>query len=201
MENLKPNSEALTQSKSELPQEFIKVMEDIGGFDAKFVIQKRLSVADTNLPPCCLSIPLKAIKIDFLTDEEEESIDEYEIPVLCIDPSLNVKEMALSRDFPEDEDFSLDNNNQKNSQTAYKLTQNWHSVKERNGLKTSDLVKIWTFLIQDDDGLNLKRGFTLVKVEDGQPRPPKKKTDFKLKDDNHQKPKSKKEPKKIRPRK
>ncbi|OMO58224.1 hypothetical protein CCACVL1_25531 [Corchorus capsularis] len=202
MENLKPNnSEGLTQSKSELPQEFIKVMEDMGGFDAKFVIQKRLSVADTNLPPCCLSIPLKAVKRDFLTEQEEEFIDEYEIPVLCIDPSLNVREMALSRDFTEEE-FSIDNN-QKNSQTAYKFTQNWHSVKERNGLKTGDLVKIWTFLIQDDDEDGLKRGFALVKVEDGQPRPPKKKPDreLKLKDDNHQKPKSKKEPKKIRPRK
>ncbi|OMO58225.1 nramp transporter [Corchorus capsularis] len=108
MEDLKPNnSEGLTQSKSELPQEFINVMEDMGGFDAKFVIQKRLSVADTNLPPC----------------------------------------------------------------------------------------------YDDEDGL--KRGFALVKVEDGQPRPPKKKPDreLKLKDDNHQKPKSKKEPKKIWPRK
>ncbi|OMO90326.1 hypothetical protein COLO4_19240 [Corchorus olitorius] len=198
MEDLKPNSEALTQSKSELPQEFIKVMEDIGGFDAKFVIQKRLSVADTNLPPCCLSIPLNAIKRDFLTEQEEEFIDEFEIPVLCIDPSLNIREMALSRDF-HDDDFSIVGNNHKNSQTAYKFTQNWHSVKEKNGLKTGDLVKIWTFLIEDDDGL--KRGFALVKVEDGQLRPPKKKTEFKQKDDNHQKPKSKKEPKKIRPRK
>ncbi|OMO55151.1 hypothetical protein COLO4_36172 [Corchorus olitorius] len=82
MENLRSNYEALMRSKSELPKEFNKVMEDIGSSDAKFVMQKRLSVADTNLPPCSLSIPLKAVKRNFLIDQEEEFIDEYEIPVL-----------------------------------------------------------------------------------------------------------------------
>ncbi|XP_044482044.1 uncharacterized protein LOC123208573 [Mangifera indica] len=93
------------------------------------VIQKSLYFSDVSDYHNRLSIPLKQVEQEFLTQEEKEFIEKAgKLEVLLVEPSLNICGITLAK-----------------WNSSYVLIKEWNNVKDRSKLKAGDEVQIWSF--------------------------------------------------------
>ncbi|XP_044482045.1 B3 domain-containing protein At5g24050-like [Mangifera indica] len=93
------------------------------------VIQKSLYSSDVSNYHNRLSIPLRQVEQEFLTQEEKEMVEKGgKLEVLLVEPSLNFCEIVLAK-----------------WNNSYVLIKEWNNVKNRSKLKAGDEVQIWSF--------------------------------------------------------
>jgi nitrate reductase cytochrome c-type subunit len=137
-----------------IPTEFKDKIMGLRGSDINLVIQKELTSTDTNASQARLSIPRGQMRYDFLSREEQVSLDEKEgtscigMEVPLIEPSLQVSTIFLKK---------WKNSNRVNKN--YTLSKPWIKVTERNQLKPSNTIQLWSFRV--DQKLHL----ALIKLE------------------------------------
>ncbi|XP_050878383.1 B3 domain-containing protein At2g24670-like [Lathyrus oleraceus] len=139
-----------------LPFEFKEKIEQMGGIEVKFVIQKELTNSDVTQNSGRLSIPKGSVKESFLTPDEESYLD-YErnkkekITGMCVsmlDHNLNLwDEMCLKK-------WKME------TSEVYNITEGWNVLVAENDWKKDEkvLVQLWSFR------RNHKLYFALVKL-------------------------------------
>lgn len=124
----------------------IRIREMNGG-NLILVIEKALYKTDVSRSHCRLSIPVKQIGQEFLTEQEmallnqksEKNSAPSEIAVKLIEPSHQESSMKLKI-------WEMtDKKNKKKISLMYVLVGGWNSVVERNRLKKGDVVRLWSF--------------------------------------------------------
>ncbi|KAE8008255.1 hypothetical protein FH972_004785 [Carpinus fangiana] len=136
-----------------IPTEFKDKIMGLQGSDINLVIQKELTSSDMNASQARLSIPRGQMRYDFLSREEQVSLDEKEgtrckgMEVPLIEPSLQVSTIFLK--------MVKCNRVNKN----YMLSKPWRKVAERNQLEPSNTIQLWSFRV--DQKLHL----ALIKLE------------------------------------
>ncbi|KAL5100494.1 hypothetical protein RYX36_004821 [Vicia faba] len=145
-----------SSNKAELPLAFKEKIEQMGGDEVKFVIEKELTNSDVTQINGRLSIPKGKIKEGFLTPAEESYLD-YErnkqeeiagIYVSLLDHDLNLwDEMCLKK-------WKME------TAEVYNITDGWNELVADNKLKKCQkvLVQLWSFR------RNHKLYFALVKL-------------------------------------
>ena len=91
-----------------LPKRLKKMIKGIEGTDEKLIIQKPLTKTDLNKHHCRLAIPMNQVKVEFLTDEEKNELNENKskgivrsrsdltgIRTSVIEPSLETRKMIF----------------------------------------------------------------------------------------------------------
>ncbi|KAE8008253.1 hypothetical protein FH972_004783 [Carpinus fangiana] len=138
-----------------IPTEFKDKIMGLQGSDINLVIQKELTSTDTNASQARLSIPRGQMRYDFLSREEQVSLDEKEgthckgMEVPLIEPSLQVSTIFLKK---------WKNSNRVINKN-YMLSKPWIKVTKRNQLKPSNTIQLWSFRV--DQKLHL----ALIKLE------------------------------------
>ncbi|KAK1370636.1 hypothetical protein POM88_036728 [Heracleum sosnowskyi] len=139
---------------SPLPVVFKNEIQEMGGTDVKLIIQKNLFSADTEGGQNRFSIPMKQIRENFLTDEEESILDQrfkdnhvvpLMVPVL-IEPNLEKAQINFRK-------WAVN--------SSYVLSSPWNEIRDRNDLMAKMEMQLWSFRV--DGALN----FSMVKVSDG----------------------------------
>ncbi|KAK8715169.1 hypothetical protein V6N13_042507 [Hibiscus sabdariffa] len=101
-------------------------------------------------------MPLKQVRCEFLNEVEKEKLSRRQvIQVVFVELRVVVSELNLNR-------WDVGK-----TSSSYVLNGPWHkSVVKNNGdsLKPTAVVQIWSFRVE----ANLKLGFALVKVRDGE---------------------------------
>ncbi|KAA8523838.1 hypothetical protein F0562_010261 [Nyssa sinensis] len=125
----------------ELPVQFKDRIREKGGYDLKFLIQKKLYKTDTSRGHNRLSMPLTQIKDhDFLTDEEKKKINQTknnEITVEVIGTKLDTYELCFKK-------WNMKKATG-NISSSYVLITGWNSIVYDDELK-KDMA------VQDDGG-------------------------------------------------
>ncbi|KAA8523836.1 hypothetical protein F0562_010259 [Nyssa sinensis] len=142
----------------ELPVQFKNRIREKGGYDLKFLIQKKLYKTDTSRGHNRLSMPLTQIKDhNFLTDEEKTKINQTknnEITVEVIGTKLDTYELCFKK-------WNMKKATG-NISSSYVLITGWNSIVYDDKLKKDMEVQVWSFRV------NGKLCFAIVKVETGQ---------------------------------
>ncbi|KAL5081928.1 hypothetical protein RYX36_010349 [Vicia faba] len=145
-----------TSNKAELPLAFKEKIEQMGGDEVKFVIEKELTNSDLTQTNGRLSIPKGKINESFLTPAEESYLD-YErnkqekiagIYVSLLDHDLNLwDEMCLKK-------WKME------TTEVYNITDGWNELVADNKWKKGQkvLLQLWSFR------RNHKLYFALVKL-------------------------------------
>ncbi|XP_017218046.1 uncharacterized protein LOC108195580 [Daucus carota subsp. sativus] len=135
---------------SPLPVEFKNKIQEIRGTDIKLMIQKYLFSTDMDDNQNRFSIPMKQIREDFLTDEEENILDQriknnHVMPMVVplIEPNLEKTQINFRK-------WAVN--------SSYVLSSPWNDIRDRNALKVNMEMQLWSFRV--DGALNL----ALVKV-------------------------------------
>ncbi|OIV90262.1 hypothetical protein TanjilG_11990 [Lupinus angustifolius] len=153
-----PNKSAASSSKkrqrfnlvvvaapSELPQEFIDKINEMGGNETTLLITKSLFDSDLNEQQNRLSIPSKQIKNENFVREGE--LDDLEggkcIEVKLIQPSLEVTNLTLAK-------WNMRKNDGKVSSSYVLRSSSWKKVIKANQLKVNDRIQVWSFRIQEE---------------------------------------------------
>lgn len=121
-----------------LPKEFIDKIEAMGGTDIMLVIQKKLFPSDLDKGLAQLSMPLKQLRSDFLTEEEKSMLNaQEEIPTMLIDPRHEEFKIVLRQ-------WDMPKNTGKVS-SMYTVRTDWNEVQLSNELKEHNVVQVWSF--------------------------------------------------------
>ncbi|KAK1402010.1 hypothetical protein POM88_001615 [Heracleum sosnowskyi] len=138
---------------SPLPVVFKNEIQEMGGSDIKLIIQKYLFSADTEGGQNRFSIPMKQIRENFLTDEEESILDQrfkdnHVVPLMVplIEPNLEKAQINFRK-------WAVN--------SSYVLSSPWNQIIDRNELMAKMEMQLWSFRV--DGALN----FAMVKVSDG----------------------------------
>ncbi|KAK7284664.1 hypothetical protein RJT34_19414 [Clitoria ternatea] len=126
---------------SNLPIKFKNHINELNGYDVKFVMEKTLSVTDVNKNNSRLSIPPKETKCKFLSEAECASLDTrketggvYTMQVVVFDPYL--------REFPSElKKWNM------TTTSILNLTKNWFEVVKANDFKINDILQLWSFRV------------------------------------------------------
>jgi hypothetical protein len=137
-----------------MPTEFKDKIMRLQGSDINLVIQKELTITDMKAYQDRLSIPRCQMRYDFLSKEEQVSLEEKEadgihfkgMEVPLIEPDLQVSTIFLKK-------WKLGSSN------CYMLSKPWIKVAERNQLEPSNTIQLWSFRV--DQKLHL----ALIKLE------------------------------------
>jgi hypothetical protein len=135
-----------------IPTEFKDKIMGLQGSDINLVIQKELTDADMKASQARLSIPRGQMRYDFLSREEQVSLDEKDgkrckaMEVPLIEPGHQVSTIFLKK-------WKLGNS------CSYMLSKPWIKVTKRNQLKPSNTIQLWSFRV--DQKLHL----ALIKLE------------------------------------
>ncbi|KAK7309211.1 hypothetical protein RJT34_05751 [Clitoria ternatea] len=128
-------------TSSDLPIKFKNHINELNGYDVKFVMEKALSVTDVNKNNSRLSIPPKETKCKFLTEAEYASLDTrketggvYAMQVVVFDPCL--------REFTSE----LKKWNMKTT-SILNLTKNWFEIVKANNFKINHVLQLWSFRV------------------------------------------------------
>ncbi|KAL6128861.1 hypothetical protein ACLB2K_072214 [Fragaria x ananassa] len=142
-----PNSNAPTTSR-DLPEDFKKKIESMGGSRVNLVIEKTLYMSDLALNQNRLSMPFKQLRSKFLEDDEVRRLANHETFTLpLIDTRLQEREICLS-------EWSMP------TSKWYALKTQWHKrIVVENELREGDLIQVWSFR---DKGNNLHLALVLV---------------------------------------
>ncbi|KAE8733762.1 hypothetical protein F3Y22_tig00000991pilonHSYRG00069 [Hibiscus syriacus] len=129
------------QPVPDLPETFKDIINGMGGSGEKLIIQKKLYSTDLSKGHCRLSVPLNQVKVEFLTDEEKNLLEQSSkksIEALIIEPCLRKSKMFLKR-------WEMRKPNGKPSSVIYVFTGRWNSLAKDNELKEGDLIQMWSF--------------------------------------------------------
>jgi hypothetical protein len=133
-----------------MPTEFKDKIMGLQGSDIKLVIQKELTITDMKASQDRLSIPRCQMRYDFLSREEQVSLEEKEadgihfkgMEVALIEPGLQVSTIFLKK-------WKL------GSSSCYMLSKPWIKVAERNQLESSNTIQLWSFRVDQKPHLAL----------------------------------------------
>ncbi|KAK1364834.1 hypothetical protein POM88_040395 [Heracleum sosnowskyi] len=138
---------------SPLPVVFKNEIQEMGGTDIKLIIQKNLFSADTEGGQNRFSIPMRQIRENFLTVEEESILDQrfkdnHVVPLMVplIEPNLKKAQINFRK-------WAVN--------SSYVLSSPWNEIRDRNELRAKMEMQLWSFRV--DGALN----FAMVKVSDG----------------------------------
>ncbi|KAJ0718381.1 putative B3 DNA binding domain, DNA-binding pseudobarrel domain superfamily [Helianthus annuus] len=115
--------------------DFIK---SVGGSEAQFVIEKRLTISDVNPNQGRLLIPVLQLKNKkgFLTADEETMMGNKEdVSVWVFDPERRKSMLNLAK--------------WKMSKECYVLKTNWNQVVKANGFKEERVIRVLSFRVDD----------------------------------------------------
>ncbi|KAF5794426.1 putative B3 DNA binding domain, DNA-binding pseudobarrel domain superfamily [Helianthus annuus] len=115
--------------------DFIK---SVGGSEAQFVIEKRLTISDVNPNQGRLLIPVLQLKNKkgFLTADEETMMGNKEdVSVWVFDPERRKSMLNLAK--------------WKMSKECYVLKTNWNQVVKANGFKEEIVIRVLSFRVDD----------------------------------------------------
>ncbi|KAF8037687.1 hypothetical protein BT93_B0515 [Corymbia citriodora subsp. variegata] len=140
-ELLSASSEAQTRP-NELPMIFWDKIMEMHGQGVRLALEKRLCATDMNPSKGWLSIPQGQIQAKFLTDDEIRALDDKDMTVSLIEPSLQVRHgLQLQKRYKRRDYFS------------YVLTKEWTIVTHsnaRNELEEGCLIRLWAFRVNGD---------------------------------------------------
>ncbi|XP_059446362.1 B3 domain-containing protein At2g31420-like [Corylus avellana] len=133
-----------------MPTEFKNRIMGLQGSDINLVIQKVLTDTDMKGSQDRLSIPRGQMRYDFLSSEEQVSLEEKEadgkhfkgMEVPLIEPSLKESSIFLKK-------WKL------GSSCCYMLSSPWINIAKRNGLKSGNDVQLWSFRVNQRPHLAL----------------------------------------------
>ncbi len=149
----------------DLPQEFKDEINAMGGSDVMLVMHKRLYKTDLAENNNRLSMPLRQVRADFLTEGEKVDLKvRKKIKTLLIDSRLKKSDIVLKQ-----WNMKKDSGN---TSSSYVLMTTWNQVCKDNDLKINDLVQVWSFRVGQqqrcDGSSGSEKGkicFALVLVE------------------------------------
>ncbi|KAB2620338.1 B3 domain-containing protein [Pyrus ussuriensis x Pyrus communis] len=120
----------------DLPEEFKREIERLGGTKVELVIEKQLTKTDISSSIDRMSMPLnQLVSISFLEDEDKEMLENCKtMTVQLIDPGLVHGDINLRR-------LVMGKN------PIYALRTQWGDVARKNKLKAADLVQVWSFRV------------------------------------------------------
>lgn len=135
----------------------------IGGFDIRIVIQKQLQDTDRSKNHGRLSIPMKKLLNDFVTEEESRFLSEQDeeqkerngMNVLIVDPLLRESVIGLKM-------WKV------GSGDIYCLVSEWNSFAQRNSLESGDYIQLWSFRkngLRTEERVSSNLCFAMVKLD------------------------------------
>jgi hypothetical protein len=135
---------------TQMPTEFNDKITGLQGSDIKLVIQNELTITDTNPSRDRLSIPRGQMGYDFLSSEEQVSLEKKEangthfkgMKVPLIEPGHQESSIFLKK-------WKLGNS------SSYMLSNPWMDVAKRNRLKSGNNVQLWSFRVKQKPHLAL----------------------------------------------
>ncbi|KAH7512742.1 hypothetical protein FEM48_Zijuj12G0122700 [Ziziphus jujuba var. spinosa] len=137
-------------SYRELPGEFRREIEAMGGRDIKLGIQKQLTETDLKPHHNRLLIPVRQIiDGDFLTDAEKSILSRHQVmedvPLLMKETDgerMEVMNINMTQ-------WDMAKQSGKASSCNYVLRTSWQDVARMNRLQKDDVVQIWSFRVQE----------------------------------------------------
>jgi hypothetical protein len=126
----------------QMPTKFEDKIKGMQGSDIKLVIQKELTPSDLKVNNNRLTIPSGRMKHEFLNKEEQVRLQDKEadgihfkgMEVPLIEPGLQESTIFLKK-------WQVGNTK------PYVLSKPWIKVAERNKLKSSDTIQLWSFRV------------------------------------------------------
>jgi hypothetical protein len=148
--NPKEIKQAVPDQPPCMPTEFKDRIMELQGSDIKLVIQKVLTDTDMKGSQDRLSIPRGQMRYDFLSIEEQVSLEKKEadgkhfkgMEVPLIEPGLKESSIFLKK-------WKL------GSSCSYMLSNPWINVAGRNGLKSGNSIQLWSFRVNQRPHLAL----------------------------------------------
>ncbi|XP_004510009.1 B3 domain-containing protein At3g25182-like [Cicer arietinum] len=137
------------KESSQSPKLPIHIMEKItklNGTNVRYVMCKKLFKTDLNVNNNRLSMPLKKIKCDFLTEIEKNILDTKEedkplgLEVIVLDPSFREFTMSLKL-------WKMPKKSKMHSTCVYNLIKNWRFLVSQNNFKEDQELNIWSFRV------------------------------------------------------
>ncbi|CAL0299021.1 unnamed protein product [Lupinus luteus] len=128
---------------SEMPQEFINKINEMGGNETVLLITKSLFDSDLSDQQNRLSIPSKQIKnMNFLREGEVEDLEGgNSMEVKLVQPSLEVTNITLAK-------WNMRKGNGSISSSFVLRSSSWKKVIKDNQLQVDDRIQVWSFLHQ-----------------------------------------------------
>ncbi|KAE8653733.1 SET domain protein 16 isoform 1 [Hibiscus syriacus] len=118
-----------------LPQSFMQRVEEMGGGNLVFVIEKKLFFSDVNPQASRLSIPFSQVQSHvFLTESEAQHLEgkNNTITALLLEPSMVKTEVNFRK-------WMM------GKSPMYVIKTAWNSIVKNNGLKDTTVVRLWSF--------------------------------------------------------
>ncbi|KAK6936515.1 B3 domain-containing protein At2g31720-like [Dillenia turbinata] len=137
-----------------LPREFkTEIAERYRGTQIVLVIQKRIFKTDVNRGHNRFSVPARQVITEFLTEEEKRKLNDQNLSVVLIQPSLESIDMNMKT-------WVMPKENGKAS-SSYMLKTKWGEVVKKNNIQIGDIVQLWAFRTEMRKNT---LGFALVKI-------------------------------------
>ncbi|KAK8579526.1 hypothetical protein V6N13_142725 [Hibiscus sabdariffa] len=129
-----------------LPHIFTRRIQEMGGQNLVFVIEKKLFFSDVNPQASRLSIPFSQVRSHaFLTESEAELLEgNNAIRARLLEPSMVETEVNFNK-------WAM------NKCSMYVITTSWNSVVKNNGLKDKTVVRLWSFRLNSTLCLALQK--------------------------------------------
>lgn len=138
----KKNDSPLNTTHQDLPEEFKRKIETMGGTSdkVKLVLLKKLYASDLDPQQNRFSLPVNQLLCNFLEAEEVERLEKREVMnISLIDPMV------------EEEAICLKQWNYWSNSKSYVLITQWSDVAVKNRLKSKDLIQVWSFRDRDNN--------------------------------------------------
>ncbi|KAK6945281.1 B3 domain-containing protein At2g31720-like [Dillenia turbinata] len=138
----------------DLPRQFRnEIAEKYRGTQIVLVIQKQIFKSDVDRGHNRFSVPVRQVRKEFLTEEEKRKLNDEDLPVVLIQPSLESIEMNMKT-------WVMPKENRKAS-SSYMLKTKWGEVVRKNKIEEGDIVQLWAFRTERTTST---LGFALVKI-------------------------------------
>ncbi|XP_060668883.1 B3 domain-containing protein At1g05920-like [Ziziphus jujuba] len=137
-------------SYPELPVEFRREIEAMGGTDITLIMQKEVTKTDLKPYHNRLLMPFTKIIGDFLKPEEKATlraqnvIEHVPLMMKRASPVARMELMNINM-----RQWDMHKNSGKMSSSNYVLRTSWKEVVTNNKLEEDDVVQIWSFRVQD----------------------------------------------------
>ncbi|XP_027362653.1 B3 domain-containing protein At2g24670-like [Abrus precatorius] len=128
------------KASPDLPAKFKSRITQLNGHDIKFIMHKRLFLSDLRTNNNRLSMPLKEIMSDFLTEDEKSKLDEKEgtsgrchgVEVIVLDPCLREFTLLLKK-------WKMQ------TTSIYNLVKDWNKIVSANEFVKDHKLQMWSF--------------------------------------------------------
>ncbi|KAG2670937.1 hypothetical protein I3760_14G109800 [Carya illinoinensis] len=138
------NQRTLDPPVPDMPAQLMnKIVMELHGCDIKLVIQKVLIPTDLDEYQARLSLPNGKIKVEFLTQEERDTLGERKADgVHCIGLELPLIEPSLAVSNINMRKWKLGKTD------AYILSSPWIELVAANGLRVNSCIQLWSFRVE-----------------------------------------------------